>query len=243
MITLGIAGLNITLENKFSYVEKLSKNYLSDSDYSDFSVCASMDEILAEASSSPYKCSDEYYESIVLYRNIAEKLPEYDAVVFHGAVIAYEGKAYAVTARSGVGKTTHLKLWLQEFGDKVHILNGDKPILRIIEGKVYACGTPWRGKEGYGVNEMLPLCGIAFITRAAENSAKRLAPSGEVLRLLSQIYVPRSEKGASLALMASNKIISSVPIYEFRVNMERQAAIVARDAFLGLNTSNERIKL
>ena len=134
------------------------------------------------------------------------------------------------TARSGVGKTTHLSLWLKEFSD-VHILNGDKPILRCIDGVIYAAGTPWRGKEGYGINEMLPLKGIAFLERAEKNSAERVKPDSAVLPLISQIYVPHGA-GAGKVLSLANKIVTTVPAFRFKVNMDSEAAHVARKAFL-----------
>lgn len=231
MINISIAGLNITLKNRYSFVERIAKDYINDFEAAHFSVEATDTEIAEERDKSDYSFDNGYLESIVLYRNIAERLPEYDAFVFHGAVIACEGRAYAVTARSGVGKTTHLRLWLREFGDSVHILNGDKPILRVIDGKVYACATPWRGKEGYGVNEMLPLCGIAFLERSDTNSASLVSASEGLVRFASQIYIPKDPRTAPLALACANKILSRVPLHTIRANMEPEAARVARAAF------------
>ncbi len=241
MITLGIAGLNIAVDNKYKYIEEQSKDYISYGAVPDFTVSASEDDIKEEAEASEIPCSEGYLESISVYRKIAEELPKYGALVFHGAVIAYEGSAYAVTARSGVGKTTHLRLWMKEFKEAVHILNGDKPILRVIDGKVYAAGTPWRGKESYGTNEMLPLEGIAFITRDSENSAKRLSSENASIRFLSQVYMPKRPEGTSRALITANSIISKVPFYEFYVNMESEAAIMARNIFTG--RCKERINI
>ncbi len=231
MITLGIAGLNITLDNNFSYIEEQAEEYLSSNEKPDFVVSASEEDLAFEAEHSDFWCSEGYLESIALYRKIAEKIPEYEALVFHGAVIAYKGNAYAVTARSGVGKTTHLRLWLRQFGNQVYILNGDKPILRIIDGKVYAAGTPWRGKEGYGVNGMIPLKGIAFINRATDNYAKKLTPDEAAVKFLSQVYMPSRSSSVSKTLITANNIVSRVPFYKFYVNMESEAAVMARNIF------------
>ena len=190
------------------------------------------DKIKAEAAQSAEEYPDGYLESIVLYREIAEKLPFYSAFVFHGAVIAVDGKAYAVTARSGVGKTTHLRLWQEVFGDKVHVLNGDKPIIRIIEGEPYACGTPWRGKERYGVNEMLPLCGIGFLERAEENSAERIEVGEALMKFMTQIYVPKERSAATIALGTADRVLNAVPLIRIRANMKPDAAITAYKAFV-----------
>ena len=234
MIKIRIADLTVGLDNRYGYVERLAADYTVNGDARvDFTVSATPDQIAAEREVGEAEFTDGYLESIVLYRNIAEKLPEYSAVVFHGAVIAVGGKAYAVTARSGVGKTTHLRIWQKVFGDKVHILNGDKPILRAIDGRIYAAGTPWRGKESYGVNEMLPLAGIAFIERGEVNTATPIPASTALIPFITQLYVPKNESCARLALLLSNKIISSVPLVRLCANMEDDAALVAYRALVG----------
>ena len=122
---LSLAGLNVEAKTRYEFSEKLTESYLSNSENTDFSVEVTDLDIKNEAERSDIRYPIGYLESIALYRKIAERLPFYDAVVFHGAVIAYKGCAYAFTARSGVGKTTHIRLWLERFGDAVHILNGD----------------------------------------------------------------------------------------------------------------------
>lgn len=229
---LFLAGLNIEAETRYEFSDRLTADYRSLADSTDFSVSVSDEDIASEAEKSDVRYPVGYLESIALYRKIAEKLPYYDAVVFHGAVIAHEGRAYAFTARSGVGKTTHIRLWLDLFGEDVHILNGDKPILRVIDGVVYASGTPWRGKEGYGVPEMLPLSAIAFIDRAEEPSAEEITPSMALTRLASQMYVPNEPRAAALSLSVLNKIISGVKLFEVKANMKPESAEVSFGALV-----------
>ena len=228
---ISLAGLTVDVRNRYSYVEKIAADYVTDSQNIDFSVEATDEDIEFEREMSEYEFSVGYLESIALYRKIAEQLPSYDAVVFHGAVIAEDGVAYAVTARSGVGKTTHLSLWKKAFGEKVYILNGDKPILRVIDGVVYASGTPWRGKEGYGVPGMLPLKAIGFLERAKEPSATVISKDSAVARFASQIYIPSTPRAAALALGVLNRMINSVGLYEIRANMDVQSAHVSHEMF------------
>ena len=37
-------------------------------------------------------------------------------------------------------------------GDRVTVINDDKPIIRKIDGEFYVYGTPWQGKESIGKN-------------------------------------------------------------------------------------------
>lgn len=227
---LSLAGLTVEVKNRYKYIEKIAADYTVDRADADFSVEVNDADIEREQELSEFEFSRGYLESIAVYRKIAERLPEYGAVVFHGAVIAEGDEAYAITARSGVGKTTHVSLWQKAFGKKVHILNGDKPILRIIDDKVYAAGTPWRGKEGYGIPEMLPLAAVGFLERAAEPSAAPISKDAAMVRFASQIYIPQTPIGASLALGTLNRIINSVGLYEIRANMDIKSALVSHDA-------------
>ena len=151
MFCIDLAGFPIAINNKFGFVKALCRNYLTEKEPI-FEVEAEEWEIDREISAD-IAPEAPYAESIVVYRKIAERLPELGALVFHGAVIALPDGCYAFTARSGVGKTTHIMNWLNRFGDEVHILNGDKPILKVEGEKIFACGTPWQGKEDLGVNE------------------------------------------------------------------------------------------
>lgn len=230
MITVKIAGLAIGIDNRYDYIAEYARDYLT-VDEPLFTVKVTDGDIAAERALSEEEYSDAYYESIAAYRKIAEILPSYDAFLFHGAVIELENKAYIITANSGVGKTTHLKLWLSRFGKEVEILNGDKPILRFIDEKPYASGTPWRGKEGYGKSGMKEIGGIAFLERGEENAAYKIEPQDAAAKFVSQAYLPKKDSKMLIkTLNLSNKLINSVRLVRLECNMDLEAADVSRKA-------------
>ena len=226
MIVVKLADIPIGIDNRYKYIENYARDYLTDEEPV-FTVSISDDDIERERAATDEDFTPGYLESIATYRKIAERLPDYDAVVFHGAVLSHRGKAYAFTARSGVGKTTHTRLWLSEIGEGVHYLNGDNPIIRLIDGKPYAFGTPWRGKEGYGVNESAPLEAIALLERGVDNSAREVEPKEGVVRLIKQIYIPRDPRSAMLSMRVANGILAKVRVVELKCNMDSEAAIIA----------------
>ena len=89
----------------------------------DFTVCTTEQDIIAEQKKSIAECAYEgipypnyspaELENTAIYRKIADKLPEYDGLVFHGSAVAVGEKAFLFTAKSGTGKTTHTNLWLK----------------------------------------------------------------------------------------------------------------------------------
>ena len=230
MITIKIADIPIGIDNKYLHIKNLARDYLTDLAPL-FTVSATEGELDKEASLSSVEFTRGYLEAVVVYRKIAEQLPRYDAFVFHGAVMSLEGEAYAITARSGVGKTTHTRLWLEAFGDRAHYLNGDKPIIRFIDGVPYACGTPWQGKEDYGRCEMRPLRSIAFLERGKENHAYEIPLRDATIRMASQIYLPKENPtNTLLAMSLLDKILRSVTLVRLECNMDISAAHVAIQA-------------
>lgn len=232
MLKIDLGGITVGIDNKYDYIEKLASDYLTDT-APDFTVTVTEEEIDRERDMSEYKnLSRAYFESVVAYRHIAEVLPTCDAFVFHGSVLAIGGKAYIFTALSGVGKTTHTRLWLSEFANECHVLNGDKPVLRYKDGKFYACGTPWRGKEMYGIHQTLPLGGIAFLERGKENSAEKISVDSALKRLALQVYKPKERRAAISSLMLMDKVLKQVPLVKLKCNMNPDAAHVARAALV-----------
>ena len=232
MITIAVAELNIGIKYRYEFTRSYVSDYQTDAP-PDFTVEATDADMKAERELAEEPVADEYLEYVAIYRKIADKLTEYDGAVFHGAVLDVDGKAYVITARSGVGKTTHVRLWLERFGERVSVLNGDKPIIRVIDGVIYAAGTPWNGKEGYGKRGTLPLAGIAFLERAEENSYKKLTASEGLVRFMGQIYINKDNPAFLVkTLRLADKVLSEVPLYELRCNMDSSAAEMAKNAFL-----------
>ena len=238
MVTIKIAGIPIGIDARFEYTEKYVSEFLSD-EAPLFTVSATDAEMDKECEISGVRLPYQYVENVVMYRKIAERLCDFSAVVFHGAILEYDGLAYAVTAHSGVGKTTHTRLWLSEFGDKVRILNGDKPIFRMIDGVPYVCSTPWKGKEGYGYNAMRPLGGIAFLARGAENCSRRVDVDDVSMRFMNQIYISKTNVlSISRSMRIADEMLSKVPLYELECNMDPEAAHVAFRAFVEGKTTS-----
>jgi len=232
MLRINVANIVIEIDNKYETLPVIAKDYLSDKD-ADFSVSVSDEEIAREGAGLPEGFTKGELESIAVYRKIASRLPEYSAFVFHGSAVELDGSVYLFTAKSGVGKTTHTRLWLKKHGKRARVLNGDKPVIRIINGTAYVAGTPWRGKEGYGVPGMAPLAGIALLSRAEKNEAFAVSAEDALVRFITQAYIPRDDaRSASLTVALLSEVLSCVPIISLRCNMEDDAADVAYRAFL-----------
>ncbi|MBR4910505.1 MAG: hypothetical protein IKZ47_04200 [Clostridia bacterium] len=238
--TIKIADVNIGITSVFDGVSKLCKDYLTD-ECPDFCIRTDLEDIAFEREKAkreaafehrPYfDFSDAYLETLAAYRKIAVGILPFDAFLMHGAVVGRGGEAYLFTAPSGVGKTTHTRFWLQNFKD-AFIVNGDKPILRFKDGAVYACGTPWAGKEGENKNVMLPLKSVCILSRGKTNEIERVDFGRIYPLLIGQAYRPATEKELSKTMSLIKKLGESTAFYLLKCNLDPNAAKVA---FEGMN--------
>lgn len=169
---------------------------------------------------------DFYLETLAVYRKIAMGMLERNTLLFHGSVIAVDGQAYLFTARSGTGKTTHTNLWLKNIPGS-YVVNGDKPLLRFTERGLYACGTPWQGKENYGCNQMMPLRAICILERAEENSIRPVTMKEALPVLFQQSYRPNDPKAMLKTMELVGRLGNTCKLYRLGCNMEDEAAFVA----------------
>lgn len=230
-----LAGLYFDLQPKYDMLKDMCKDYLCTPTESDevFSIRVSDKEILSETPDTDYR-DPEYLETLAVYRKISEILPTRDGYLFHAAVIEVNGVAIAFTARSGTGKTTHIRLWKKVFGDKVDIVNGDKPLMRYVDSELFAFGTPWAGKENYNRNVSCPLKAIVIVERGLTNRVERMSAKESANKFLSQIYLPKNDTALFLkTLSLADKTLKDVPVYKLYCNMDDDAARVAYSAIFG----------
>ena len=143
-----------------------------------------------------------------------------------------KGKAVLFTAQSGVGKTTHLRLWLDQIPG-AFVVNGDKPLLRFQDGNWQACGTPWAGKEGMQTNVIMPLSAICFLERGKQNEIERVPFMEYYPLLFQQIYRSPEPESMIKTMELLKKIGGTVPLFRLRCNMEPEAARVAFHGVFG----------
>ena len=220
-IDILLADLKINIEHKYDYMSYLCKDYISQSDTPDIIAKADNAAILKEKELVP-SAPIESCESLCIYRAIGERLPHFDRFVFHGAAIEYGGNAYLFTAPSGTGKTTHINLWKQYLGDKVDIINGDKPIIKA--GNVSTVyGTPWAGKEGYQRNASAPLKAICILKQGKENKITKLELAEAVNHLMRQVYLPSDPSALSKTLELLGTVIENTPVYILECDISKEA--------------------
>ena len=227
MFFIKLADINIGISCKYQSLKRFCADYITDCKEADLTVSVTDADILKEKINADGAYSDSYLASICVYRAICKALPRFGAFMLHSAVVKLDGAAYAFSAPSGTGKSTHADLWIKHFGDRASILNGDKPILRFKGENLFVYGSPWCGKEGQNKNDSAPLDAICFIERGNVNSIKRIDPGSAIAHIFPQILLPESESSANLIFSILDKTLTTVPCFKLSCNISDEAVTVA----------------
>lgn len=156
------------------------------------------------------------------------KLMDFDGMYLHSSCVAVDGYAYLFSGPCGMGKSTHTAKYRKAFPDAV-IINDDKPALRRIDGRWYAFGTPWCGKDGINANSHAPIAGICFLHRG-DTQINRLKPLEAVGYILRQTNGRRTPEEARKLMRLINMLVSEVPFFEFYNHAEEGAERITYDA-------------
>lgn len=246
LFSIKLAKIPIEVSSLFSTTPEFCRDYFTE-DAPIFRVETTPEDIISEREKSaredeaegiPFRhFSDEYLETLAVYRKIAEAMPTYNTILFHGSAIMVDGAGYLFTAKSGTGKSTHTRLWRKLFGDRAVMVNDDKPLLQVTKQGVFVCGTPWDGKHRLSNNLSAPLKGICILERGTENEISPVSFWEGYPMLLQQSYRPANPNALHKTLSLLDHLGQQVPLYRLRCNMEPEAAQIA---YSGMN---ERMQL
>jgi hypothetical protein len=151
-------------------------------------------------------------------------------MMLHASAIAYEGRAYLFSGPSGVGKSTHTRLWKETFGDKVVVFNDDKPALRFLDGQWFAYGTPWCGKDGINANMKVPLAGICFLEQGETNTISLLDPKEAIPYIIPQtLHRFKTPGKAEQMLERVGMLITHIPMFHMVNRPNQEAVLLAYD--------------
>ncbi len=216
--SIRIANKNIAIHSVYSYIHNSCKFYLIDAtEKPDIEIFTDSAMIEAEADRISQREGETHslqmIEGLLIHRLIAEAFLDYDTFLMHGAVIATDNGAYLFTGQSGTGKTTHVKKWLENV-ENSYIVNGDKPFIICKDG-IFACGTPWSGKEHYDRNTIVPLRSIVLMERSTENRMEEMSFKSIFPYLLQQTFRPMDADKMRRTLALLMKLKDNVHFYKF----------------------------
>lgn len=150
----------------------------------------------------------------------------YDALLLHASVVEYLGKGYIFLGKSGTGKSTHSRLWLDNIPGTT-LLNDDNPIVRVKDGNVYVYGSPWSGKKDCYLNRKLPIGAFVRLYQAPHNSITLLSPMKSYGALHPSCSGMKwNKKMAEDIHRTLSMIIGKIPVYALECLPDKWAAVI-----------------
>lgn len=233
MSVYDIAGLKVKIVNEKGRTKKQAIPYLAqnqdENQHIDITINVDERRVLAAMKEHPELVQDDW-EYMITGSDFYTALLDFNGILLHSSCVVVDNKAYAFSADSGTGKSTHTQLWLKHFGDRAYMLNDDKPAIRLIDGKVYACGTPWSGKYDYSTPAVVELAGICFLERSEDNWIKKADTSKAVFNIFSQTLRHLSAQGMDNLFNVLEELFSKTSLYELGCNISDDAVLTAYNA-------------
>ena len=225
MVTFRITIANKILEiNAFNETTKKYCSHFLSEEEPNYVITMTEEDLRNESSNSSDGHVYVSEEISALYRKIADLFVEDNIIVFHGSSFSVNNNGFIVTARSGVGKSTHSKLLEQYIGEDFKYINDDKPLLEVND-EITIFSNPWNGKERRGNNISAPIRTIMFLSRSEEPNFRKIVDKQEIyIKLLSQIYLPKEKSKREKALKLVDKLLRNVNFYEINVNTDIESA-------------------
>lgn len=182
--------------------------------------------------SAKLRWGDKYIASALcsqLRIAFAQAVLLHSSVSLHSSVVVRNGQAYMFMGRSGTGKSTHSRMWLEHIHG-AWLLNDDNPIVRLVDGVAIVYGSPWSGKTPCYLNESAPVAAMVRLVRAKENRFDRkseveafslILPGCSVLRHDNRLYGGLCETLIELT--------GAVCVGEMRCLPDKDAALVCQN--------------
>ncbi len=218
-----IAGLSVDYSCQFDTLKNRSEKYLSKKT-PDIKLSLPFDYFETKRSIFP-QTSDEILEYMGMGTLFYKELLSFDGFMLHASAVEYKNECYLFSAPSGIGKSTHTKMWLDVFKG-AEIVNDDKPAVRKIDGKYLAFGTPFSGKHDLSKNAGCQIKGVCFIDRG-ENQIKKITPQQAITPLFNQTIRPKEQDKMDCLCEIVNDFLENVPCYAMHCDVSEEAVKMA----------------
>lgn len=144
--------------------------------------------------------------------NLEHMLTALGAVSLHSSFITHCGQAILFSAPSGTGKSTQAALW-EQYAHAEQI-NGDRSVIRCVDGVWTAFGFPFAGSSGIYKNKSAPIRAIVVLRQAKDNTIERLGASEAFRLLYSETAIQRwNTQGHAAAVDLLIRLSAAVPVY------------------------------
>ncbi len=210
-----LADLSVGFSHKASFLPRFYHAFLCEG-APDITLSVTDEEIEREALCEGAPMGEErfgYLEAVALYRKLCLALPRFGGFMLHSSFFTLRGAGIAISAESGVGKTTATKNIKAAYPEDFRIINGDKPLFRRGDEGFIGYGTPFCGKERLGSKNAAKIHALCFLERGESDALFPLSPEEAFPKLFEATLAPREPALFPLLLEEINRLLTSVKLY------------------------------
>lgn len=162
-----------------------------------------------------------------LMLTFALKTAGFKTLEMHASVIEKDGAGYIFLGKSGTGKSTHSRMWLESIPGS-QLLNDDNPVVRVMDdGTVRVFGTPWSGKTPCYRNRNCRAAAFVQLKQYTDNVIRRMS----LLESYASLY--SSSSGMKMDTNMTDKlhstlecVLACVPCWQLCCLPDNEAAAV-----------------
>lgn len=160
--------------------------------------------------------------------NLPKQIISFDGIFLHTSFVVWKNKAILFSGKKQIGKSTQAKLWNEH--KNALIANGDRAILKKINGTWHACGTPYCGTSQISENVCVPILCIVILEQGKENVVIS-ATIREAFRSLMKncSYDTWDKKQVEKALSLIEKISTEVPFVKLSCLLDQSSADILEE--------------
>lgn len=153
----------------------------------------------------------------------------YKTIKIHASVIEQQGKALVFLGKSGVGKSTHSRLW-QKFVPGCQLLNDDEPIIRVMkDDSIRVYGAPWSGSTICYHNIWAQVAAFVYLNQSPQNKLTQIKGVHAFAYLLESVAFMRSSiENRKLINSTINIILEKIPVYRLKNKPNAQAVALTQ---------------
>jgi hypothetical protein len=146
---------------------------------------------------------------------IMHYLAQRKGMTLHSAGLVIHGKACIFPGKCGTGKSTMMRQFASV--NRPDLLSDDRIIVREIEDKIFAYGTPWPGQDNIAQNAGAPLACMFFISHGTTNRIKDMSPQQAMEKLYPVVSMPWYDREAVPKLLDfMEEVVKSTPSVELQ---------------------------
>lgn len=157
---------------------------------------------------------------------------EKDTLLVHASVVRNSGKGFLCLGKSGTGKSTHTRLWLEHVPGS-DLMNDDNPIVRFVDGTTRVYGSPWSGKTPCYRNIEAPVGAFIRLEQKPENAIRRESVVGAFAALLPSASNMKWDKRVWDGICNTlTHILGVTPVFWLGCRPDREAALLSSETVL-----------